>query len=176
MNMSIRSIYFALVILLSACGQADLESIASGFSQKKEYFEKLYAMIQQDTKVSPCFAVGTDHIGGYWEHDNKWNTNNNYDRKVSLAQVLKEIGLSNDRYQEYLTLFEITGSERIEFCPKKPSWARIMVHRSGLAVSGCLTTVNINGDRSIPKSDVQPSYSSEIRPLGDGWYLNHDCT
>ena len=174
--MRIWSIYFVVVLLLSACGQADLESITSGFSKQKESFERLYIMIQKDTKLSSCFAVGTDHIGDYWEHDNKWNTNNSYDRKISLDQVLKEVGLSKERYQEYLTLFEITGSERIEFCPEKPSWARIMVHRSGLAVSGCLTTVNINGDSSIPKSEAKTGYSSEIRPLGDGWYLNHDCT
>ena len=173
--MRVRSFCFFMVILLSACGQADLEAVASGFSEEKKSFELMHAMIKEDVRVSRCFSVGTDHIGDYWEHDNKWSENSNYDRKIPLEQVLEEVGLSNERYQEYVTLFKVTGSERIELCPEI-GWTRIMVHRSGLAVSGCLTTININRDSSIPKSEVKPGYSSEIRPLGNGWYLNHDCT
>ena len=173
--MRFRSIFFLL--LLSGCGpQADIEAIKSGFAENRASFEQLYSMIQEDTTVSPCFAVGADHIGNYWGYSGKWNTNQNYERKISIEEVLKEVGLSAQRYQDYLALFKDTGSERIEYCPKEPSWARIMVHRSGLAVSGCLTTINKNGDRSVPETDIKPSYSSEITPLSNGWYLNHDCT
>ena len=174
--MIVRIISLLLAATLASCGQADLDGITKRFTEQNESFVKMYSMIQADTKVSDCFAVGTDHIGEYWEHDNKWNSNKNYQRKITLDQVLKEVGLSGQRYQEYLSLFKVTGSERIEYCPKKPSWARIMVHRNGLAVSGCLTTVNINGDVSVPATENKPGYSSEIRPLGNGWYLNHDCT
>ena len=173
--MRVRIFCFFTVIILSACGQADLEAIASRFSEEKTSFELMHAMIKEDAKVSDCFSVGTDHIGDYWEYDNKWSARSNYERKISLEQVLEEVGLSNERYQEYVTLFKVTGSERIEFCPEI-GWTRIIVHGSGLAVSGCLTTININQNSQIPKSEVKPSYSSEIRALGGGWYLNHDCT
>ncbi len=173
--MRVRSFCFFMVIILSACGQVDLDGIASEFSIEKGAFERMYSLIKEDTKVAHCFSVGTDHIGDYWEYDNKWSANSNYERKISLEQVLEEVGLSNERYLEYVTLFNVTGSERIEFCPEI-GWARIMVHRSGLAVSGCLTTININHNSSIPESEVKPGYSSEIRTLGGGWYLNHDCT
>lgn len=164
------------IIHLAACGRVDLEGIAKGFAENKDSFMRLRSMIRDDTVGGSCFSVGTDHIGDYWEHDNKWNTNQNYQRKVTLDQVLEEVGIAKERYQKYLSLFEETGSERIDYCPKKPSWTRIMVHRSGLAVSGCLTTINIHEDGSIPSTEVEPGYSSEIKPLGDGWYLNHDCT
>lgn len=164
-----------LLFLLSGCGgQVDIEGIKVGFTENRDSFERLYLMIQEDTTDSSCFAVGTDHIGDYWGYSGKWNTNQNYEHKISLDQVLKDVGLSTQRYQEYLALFKEIGSERIEYCPKKPSWARIMVHRSGLAISGCLTTVNINGDGSVPETDIKPSYSSEITSLDEGWYLNHD--
>ena len=170
--------------LLSACGKAaDLEAITQGFAERKDSFKRLYSMIQEDTKIPSCFAVGLDHIGDYWAYKNKWSSSRNYERKITLELVLKEVGISNERYQEYLTLFKKTGSERIEYCSEKvehrpdmPSWARILVHRSGLAVSGCSTTININGDGSIPATEVKPGYSRKIRPLGEGWYLNHDCT
>ncbi|XQF93739.1 hypothetical protein ACOBV9_08760 [Pseudoalteromonas espejiana] len=174
--MIVRIISLLLATTLASCGQADLDGISKRFAEQSESFVKMYSMIQEDTKGTNCFAVGTDHIGEYWGHDNKWSSSKNYQRKITLDQVLKEVGLSEKRYHEYLSLFQVTKSERIEYCPKKPSWARIMVHRSGLAVSGCLTTVNLNGDGSVPATEKEPGYSSEIRLLGDGWYLNHDCT
>lgn len=173
--MKVRAIF--LVIFLTACGnQADLEGIKQRFSEKQDAFDRIYSMIQEESFASPCFAVGTDHIGGYWGHNDKWSTNQNYERKIYLEQVLNEVGLSKERYKSYLSLFEEIGSERIEYCPKKPSRVRIFVHRSGLAVSGCLTSINLNGDGSIPEEDYKPSYFSEITPLGDGWYLKYDCT
>ena len=169
-------IIFLLFIISGCVQQADLEEIKRGFSENRESFERLSSMIKEESFGSSCFAVGTDHIGDYWGYNGKWNTNQNYERKISIDQVLKEVGISTLRYQDYLAIFKQISSERIEYCPKEPSWIRIMVHRSGLAVSGCLTTININGDHSVPETDIKPSYSSEITPLGDGWYLNHDCT
>lgn len=133
-------------------------------------------MIKKDTKVMSCFAVGTRHIGDCWEHDEKWNTNQDYGRKVLLQDVLKEVGLSTERYVEYLSLFKETGSKRVSYCPDSSSWTRIIVGSSGIGVSGCLTSININGDGAVPKTDIQPSYSTEITPLTNGWYINHDCT
>ncbi|WP_346837986.1 hypothetical protein [Microbulbifer sp. SAOS-129_SWC] len=175
--MRVRYIFIALMSMLVGCGgDADIEGIKQGFADNKSSFERLYLMIKEDTSAIPCFSVGADHIGEYWRHNGKWNTNRNYERKISLAKVLEEVGLSDQRYQEYLSLFEKTGSNRISYCPKDPSWARIIVHSSGLSVSGCLTSININGDQSVPVTDVKPSYSSEITPLGAGWYISHDCT
>ncbi len=173
--MIVRAIF--LVIFLTACGnQADLERIKKRFSEKRDSYDRIYSMIQEESFASHCFAVGTDHIGDYWGHNGKWNTNQNYEHKISLEKVLNEVGLTKERYESYLYLLEEIGSERIEYCPNQPSWVRIMAHRSGLAVSGCLTTINLNGDGSIPDTEIKPSYSSEITPLGDGWYLNHDCS
>ena len=175
--MKVRSLFLILALLLQACGKpVNIDEIKEGFVQNKVSFEQLDSMIKEDTKTKTCFAVGIDHIGDFWEHDNKWNTNQNYDRKVSLEIVLREVGISSDRYNQYLALFKIVGSERVEHCSNTPSWTRIMVHRSGLAVSGCLTTVNINGDVSMPETDIKPGYAREITDLSKGWYINHDCT
>lgn len=175
--MKVWSVFLVLSVFLQGCGKpVNIEEIKEGFAKNIGSFEQLNLMIKEDTKAETCFAVGTDHIGDFWEHENKWNTNQNYDRKVSLEVVLREVGISIDRYNKYLALLKIVGSERVEHCSDIPNWTRIMVYRSGLAVSGCLTTVNIKGDGSVPESDIKPSYSSEISPLGKGWYLNHDCT
>lgn len=165
------------MVLLSACeSQADIESIKKNFLENRNTFEKLDSMIREENFTSVCFAVGIDHIGEYWGYNGEWSANRNYENKISLSQVLERVGLSEQRYQKYLTLFEVADSERVEYCPRKPSWTRIMVHRSGLAIAGCLTTINLNGDRSIPETKVKPNSSREITPLGDGWYLNHDCS
>lgn len=173
--MKVNAIF--LLFLLTGCvQQVDLEEIKKDFVENRDSFEQLSSMIKEENYDASCFAVGTDRIGDYRGHNGKWNTNQNYERRISIEQVLREVGISPERYQDYLTRFNKVDSERIEYCPGEPSWIRIMVHRSGLAVAGCLTTININGDLSVPKSDIKPGYSSEIIPLGDGWYLNHDCT
>lgn len=176
MKTAARGAYLVSLLLMTSCGRADLERIASDFTAQREFFELLQTLVQEDVGRSSCYAIGTDRIGEYWEFNGKWITNNDFNRKISLAQVLEETGLSNERYEEYLSLFELTGAELVEICPKNPTWTRILVRRSGLSVAGCLTSVNIRGDGSIPHSDVRPGNSSEILRLGDGWYLKHDCT
>ena len=162
---------------ISACdSQADLETIKKNFSENRESFSRLNIMILRDVTGLDCFAIGTDHIGVYWEYSDKWNTNQNYERKISLSQVLIETGLSEQRYKEYLSLFKKTDSERVEICPKEPNWVQILVHRSGLAVSGCSTTINIRGNGFVPTTTRKSGYFSEITKLGNGWYLNHECT
>ncbi len=61
--MKIRTLYFFLVLLSSACG-GDPEKITERFFQNKEYFEQLSSMIKEDKKVR---VVGMDNIGNFWE-------------------------------------------------------------------------------------------------------------
>jgi hypothetical protein len=171
--------FFSIVLLLilSGCSkQPDLEVIKRGFIEKRESFNRLSAMIREDNKFHECFAVGTDHIGDYWEHNGKWETNQNYEHKTPLANVLEKFGISHQRYNDYLILFKETGSERIVYCPEVHGSTSILVFRDGLSIAGCLTTININNDLSVPEPDINARYSSIITSLGDGWYINHDCT
>jgi hypothetical protein len=175
--MKICSVILIASLFLSGCTRVvDFEEIKKGFAENKSSFQELREMIRVDTDPETCQAVGTDNIGDFWEYDGRWSSNQDYSRKVSLEVVLNKVGISIERYNRYLELLDIVGSERVEYCSKSPSWTRIMVHRSGIAVSGCLTTMNINGDGSIPDSDIQVRYSSEITSVGEGWYINHDCT
>lgn len=170
------TIIFILTILLSACGRADLEAIKKGFPEYKDLFVVLHSMIKEDTKETSCFTVGTDRIGNFWEYDEEWTDSRNYQRKIAFEEVLKEVGISRQRYQEYLSMFRRTGALEVGYCPREPGWSRIVLYASGLGVSGCLTSVNINGDGSIPATDITPGYSIEITPFTDGWYLAHHCT
>jgi hypothetical protein len=154
----------------------NFEQIKSNFFSNRNSFEKLHAMILEDAGArSRSFAVGTDHIGDYWEFNGKWSHSDHYENKMSLDEVLNDVGITKARYDQYLALFKIIGAERITYW-SKPGITEILIYRSGICVSGSSTTININNDGSIPSSDIQKSYSTEITPIIDGWYISHDCT
>ncbi|ALO36156.1 hypothetical protein CMT41_16525 [Colwellia sp. MT41] len=165
-----------LLLLLQGCGRpVNIDEIKEGFLQNKDTFEQLSLMIKKDTQFEACFTVGTDHIGDFWEYGNKWNTLQNPRRKVAFEVVLNEVGISSDRYGEYIAQLKIVGSERVSYCSNIPSLTSIMVYRSGFSISGCMTTVNIYGDGSMPVTDITPRFSTEITPLEEGWYIEHFC-
>jgi hypothetical protein len=171
---------FSLGVFLASCGkQPSSDELAKKIRDQPEVFERLKTMIQEDTKSGPCFTVGLDKIGDYWEHDNRWNHSSDYDKKLSLAEVLEIVGLSDARY-EYKKAFAASGSERVDFCPASDGgrgpWISILIYRAGLGVSGCLG--DIDWRPVVPESEGRRGEGdfTEITPLGDGWYLKFSCT
>jgi hypothetical protein len=169
---------FLLSIFLMASGcysPPDVERMKSDFIVEKKSFDVLYGLIKSDLKGRKCFAVGYEKLGDFWESSGLWSSNDDYSRKITIDEALKEVGLSQARYSEYLGLFKLVGAQRIGYC-EKSGWARITMATSGLGVSGCLTSINISRDKAVPKTDIAKGYSSEITTIMDGWYINHDCT
>jgi len=139
-------------------------------------FEILNSLIKEDSVGGQCFAVGHEHIGEFWKtSDDLWHKSGEYSLRVSLEKVLKETGIPGARYSRYMALFEKTGVQRVSHC-LEIGWSRFTIKASGLGVSGCLTSININDNLNIPKSDVTESYSNDVTPIVDGWYISHDCT
>lgn len=165
-------LFFALL----GCYQLpDTTEMKTQFLANRDTFEQLRAMIKEDIKERECFAVGFDHLGEFWEFDGLWNTNQNYERKVKLNVVLEEEHLTKDRYEKYLELLEATGAQRIEFCSElNGGWTRMIMETSGISVSGTSSSIEVYEDQSIPTSDIQKSYSSEVSPIVDGWHIKHD--
>ena len=136
-------------------------------------------MIIEDSREMDCFGVGTDNIGDYWEYDGKWNHHNGLETKVKLPNVLLAVGLTQKRYHQYLSLFENVGAIGVEHCRETVFWGRwirVLVFRSGLAVSACTGTIEwyehnpplLGGNRGDGYFDVQM--------IENGWQSMVDCT
>lgn len=174
--MKFIALTFILIILAGCYSPPDINKMKVKFISEKKSFEALNSLIKEDSTGEQCFAVGHEHIGEFWEtSDGLWYKSSEYSRKIPIEKVLNEVGISEVRYARYMALFKATGSQRISHCLES-GWSRIILNASGLGVSGCLTSININGNLSIPNSDITKSYSSEITPIIEGWYINHDCT
>lgn len=137
-------------------------------------------MIVEDAGQRECFVVGFDNIGEYWERGGEWTHSSDYETKLSLSGVLKAVGLTEERYGEYKTLFEKTGSERVRFChPLKyaPQQVTVLVYRADLAVSGCSGEINWREETPpAPTGKRGDGDFTEITPLNKGWYLEYSCT
>ena len=172
--------YITLVLTLSmlvGCYRPpDLIKMKTNFVSEKKSFEELNSLIKEDAEEEQCFAVGHENIGEFWKTSNDlWYKSSEHSRKIPIEKVLEEVGIPEARYAQYMALFKETGSQRISHC-KEIGWSRIIMSASGLGISGCLTSININDNLNIPKSDIAESYASEITPIIEGWYINHDCT
>ncbi|MEQ1557777.1 MAG: hypothetical protein ABL933_02400 [Methyloglobulus sp.] len=167
------------IIILAFCQPGPTTNeLASKYKSNPEGFEKLSRLIKEDTGSKSCFVVGLDNIGDYWEYMGKWAHPPDSTINLSLAEVLKVVGLTQDRYAEYKQLFSSTGSERISFCHAQKyvpqDRVTVLVYRSGLAVSGCSGT--INWMKTNPNSKHDKDNSTKITELGNGWYLEYKCT
>ncbi len=170
--------YTTIIIAFCQPGPSKTE-LAAKYKSNPEAFEKLSRLIKEDTGNKSCFVVGLDNIGDYWEYLGKWTRFHDYQTKLSLPETLKAVGLTQERYDEYKRLFSSTGSERITFCHAQEyvpqDRVSVLVYRSGLAVSGCSASIiwskanHATGRQG--KEDLK-----EITELGNGWYLDYQCT
>ena len=142
-------------------------------------YEQLKKMIIEDTRQRHCFNIGTDNIGNYWEHDGKWKHHDDYETYVGLTDVLLTVGLTQNRYKQYLKYFERAGAERVEHCQETVLWGRwirVLIYRSGLAVSGCTGTLEwFEHDPPLSKGTRGDGYF-EVQKLKNGWRSMVDCT
>jgi hypothetical protein len=137
-------------------------------------------MIIKDGGTRDCFAVGSDHIGDYWETDGAWHHSGDYNTNVDFSDVLSAVDLSKERYEEYLALFDEIGAERIGHCRDTVPWGRwvrVLSYRSGLAVSGCSGTVEwFEENPPTPYGTRGEGDFLEIHVLEKGWQAMVDCT
>lgn len=178
MNKLLTSVIVAL-LLASCSSPPSTEALAAKYSVAPEAFEVLKKMITDDTAEKECFVVGLDNIGEYWEYNGEWTRNSDYKTRLSLSEVLKEVGLTEKRYGEYKKLFAKTGSERVKFCHAleyAPEEVNVLVYRAGLSVSGCSGEINWRHE-PLPSSTGKKEEGdfSEITQLGNGWYLDYQC-
>ena len=159
-----------VALILAFCQPGPTASeLASKYKSNPDAFEHLSRMIKEDTRNNDYFVVGLDHIGDYWEYLGKWTKDHDYKTKLLLPDVLKAVGLTQNRYDEYKQLFSSTGSERISFYVPQ-NLVTVLVYRSGLVGSGCYGTINWSNTHH------STSVKHEITELGNGWYLEYECT
>jgi len=162
------SIFTALALALPSCGEsqtAQLDRIKKNFLAHQQQFEQLNTRISTDAKNHPkCFEVRLR-----WAD---WG-----EPQRDRASYYK---ISEARYAAYKTLLKKTGANMVSNCPPtapdNPGWTRITVALSGIAVSGCTTSLDLNSDNSIPQTEITPGYQHKEIPLIDGWYISHHCT
>lgn len=162
------------------------EVLARKYARAPDAYAALLDHARADLGNRMCIVVGGDNIAealgeGDWRtfwknHDGSWYLSDQYEAKLELGTVLRAVGLTDSRYQAYMEFLERAGGEWLTYCYRRPSGidARVLVFRSGLAVSGCNAQMEY-ADRVLP---VDPSGSEIVHVVeaGDGWRLVLDCT
>ena len=156
----------------------DFGKLAATFRQKRAIFERLAAMIKEDGRGREYMDVGDDHIGKYWEDGRgSWSRDQGDAKEVPLAAVLAAENISQKRYATYMKFLSEIGSERVSYYSGKDGdWTGFLMDRSGIAVSGSSTTIEVNGNGRIPKSEKGEGWATRILPIADGWYIEYNTT
>ncbi len=168
-----------VMLVLAACTrQPSPQELAQKFHANPDAFERLRALVQEDTGSRDCFVVGIDNIGDYWRHQGQWAAQQNHEKKLGLPEVLDAVGLSSARYEQYMSAFSASGAERISFCKTGHlgPWTSILIYRAGLSVSGCTGSVDWRETAPGPEDQRGDGDFAEITPLDGGWYLEFRCT
>lgn len=162
-NLLIASLCLAS-ILLTGCSQTlNDKDLTDKFVQNESFFVQLRDLIQEGEYLT---SVGYDNVGDFWLAGKEWiNHQPPYDR-YTQQEMLNLVGLSAERYEQYLNLLDLIGGYRVS---KEPSEGRIVIHisKSGRASSG--TALNIVYYSSTP---IFLSYATYTE-IGDGWYIEH---
>lgn len=167
---------FAFSLFVVSCSEpVDLDAKQAKFESDQSSYELLTQMVTEDFQGERCFSVGTDNIGRYWESSGEWSHERDYQKKMTISEVLSEVGISDEKYKKYIELFNKTESERVTYCT--PSKYYIMAHRSGLGISGCLLDI-VKG--IYPPADYGKRNNGEdfmeVRLLKKGWWMEYKCT
>ena len=174
------ALLLASLFALTSCGfPPSNETLVEKYTSDPKGYEELAEMIEHDAGKNDYFAVGEDMIGNYWEYQGKWSRSggafNKADINISLPEVLTKVGLSSQRYADYMQLFEKTGSERVTFYKgnSTPSpVVNILVFRSGTMMGGWGATISRRKDGITPKDENSWCCSTKNTKIHDGWYLS----
>ncbi len=158
---------FLLALLASCSSPIDLDKVKEHFLAHRLWFEQLNTIIRNDGRSSKnCLEIRL-----------RWG-----DWGEPQRDKAEYYGLRKARYQAYISLLKRIDASKVSYCPANPSipsdfaWTSITIASSGIAVSGCSTSLNLNSDKSIPKSEITPGYQHKEIPLIAGWYISHHCT
>jgi len=178
---------FLICALLAGCQRSpEVEAVKRDFVKNRKYFEQLRGMVIDDIGGRECLTIGLDHIGEYrtsyadltellMKNRLQWHHEKSLSEDVGLEVVLRSVGLKKRRYDKYLARFRKTGIPLVVYC-RNPGWYRAIVHSTGISVSGCTTSININDTKNLPQTEVWTGGSKIITPLSDGWYVVEHCT
>ena len=168
--------YWKLVFistLFGGCSPPSIEELGHKFFNSPLVYEGLKKMIIADTGDRNCFTVGTDNIDQYWKSSGSWRHRKDSKTKLTLVDVLDATGISEQRYAEYLSLFNKADAERVGYCKDTSygQWFRVLIYRSGLAVSGCSGTIEWYSEYE-PKQYGKRGRGEfiEVLKLNNNWY------
>jgi hypothetical protein len=185
-----------LWLLLSPRAVPNDDQLRNHFTAHKAAFVKMRDMLVAEpvlVDVGPDGLIGrtppnpnyTSLTKGYSRKDGQWATkgSDHRERVVSEAEALAAVGLSSDRYQEYLKLLGIARATSLGWIPWQESQeVQVTISSAGLAPSGQTKSIDYfpNG---IPRWYVVVDNTDAARgpkgnwysPLGDGWYIHRYC-
>jgi len=168
----------SLIALVSCGSPPPNEELIQKYTSATKSYAKLAEMIEADTRTNDFFVVGKDNIGGYWysEVSGSWsNASGSAETNLSLEKVLSKVGLTKLRYEEYMRLFEQTGSERVTFDRDKntsSSVVKILVFRSGTTMGGWNATICKRKGGIMPQNTSTNCCTTINTPIREGWYLS----
>jgi hypothetical protein len=79
------------------------------FESRRPALDRLKTLLLSEPTV---FSVGPDNVREYWLFDGQWTSPKRPGQPLSRDQMLRAVGLSADRYEDYLTLLSVAGAYR----------------------------------------------------------------
>jgi len=168
----LRAICLSLVVL-AGCSVPSPSDIEASFWSNRELFESLALMIDADGSAHTyttigSFGIGADRIGEYWPDSSRrghWSYPAT-SRAVPRSEALATSGLDESRLEQYMQALKQIGAKRLEYYHGQ---IRFLMHRQGIAVSGCTIWIHYLGE----DSGTEPS---ALTTLEGQWQLEDQCT
>ncbi len=110
-------------------------------------------------------------MGEYWQGFTGWSKLSG--PNVPFARVLEESGLTQDRYNRYMSVLSAFGAERVTFVRLSgaPPRTELLLYRSGMVFSGCV--MDLTNERLVP--DAGQGENGQVTALADGWFVRYAC-
>jgi hypothetical protein len=127
------------------------------FASRGADFRTLKDMITAETSVT---SVGPDNLREYWLFDGRWSSPRRPGAFLTRREMLKEVGMPPDRYEDYLSLLKSVGAYRVARTGNSPD-VRVVVRM----------LPNRGGTSTRLVYDIAGANTGRSSHLGEHWYL-----
>ena len=152
------------------------QELTARFQEHKSEFILLRDMILEEEEL---LSVGSDNVGDFWFDRGEWTTHKPPYKNYSKQEMLEAVGLSEERYNEYLNLLDKVGAYRVSKQDTQSSNKEVYfgIYRSGIVPSGRTKGVVYSPiGRKEDSSTCESELSSGVcfLRIEDEWYIEEE--
>jgi hypothetical protein len=204
-----RHIGVALLVLsfLTGCNTWDYDGpntqeMRSTFADHRSAFDQLNAMLREDRRCAndtsrtsgSTITVGSDMVCDFWADESlfgfgqtRWSNigiSSPQVQDATRAEMLEEVGLSDERYKRYLALLDTVNAQRATFTHRSGRSPEVSLWVGGEGWVASSYYVDIVHRSTPPDKIVEDVFAYMEREgygtyrvyseLGDGWFVELD--